>query len=341
MRAHWAVAVALLLTGCVAVHGPKVGAPRPEATRAAIEPERTRLDQSVCGETERRRDRGSERAQVAEATRQVETDHKARMAGLDTATAGGAARDREFGELQHAYHRARFQAVYPLAAEGNAHAVYELASQYRWVESGFTDDVEWLRLLTCASGLGDPGASVELMRVFWHDKGDGSFATIQRNRAVGLDLAKKAAAGGDMGGIESLGVYIGMGRHQYPVNGGIGRRMLSLCAHAPRGFCKARLVEAADENRRYRLEDPVDAYLLLEAAAAEQPALYGERRDRLRASLSPKQLDAAARKPERWRPLPWDAFEAEWRAIRAEVEANGCPASISCRLGQVCVCPKS
>jgi hypothetical protein len=308
---------------------------------AELDPRMTRLDPKVCVVRAVPIDVARERAEVDAATQHVEAEHRLQLDARDRRSSVPAeVAAAAIREVDHAYYRARFQALYPLAAHGNGHAVYELAMQRRWVDSGFTDEAEWLRLLKCASALGDPNAADELMIVYWHDKGDDSFAAIQKNRAVALDLVERGAESGDFGGLEGVGVYIGAGYHQYPVNPEIGQRTLRLCARLGDINCQHRFVEAVEQHRAYELRDPVDYYVLLETLAARQPALYATRRDVVRAKLSPAQIETAQARADEWRTTPWADLKDEWRAIRHDIETGACPASVTCHLAVLCTCPR-
>ena len=108
---------------------------------APVSPEHTHLDQRVCKRVSATRDLRVERADVAEATRHVEAEYKQRLDALDQTTAGprSLADERALSDFQHAYNRAKFIALYPLAARGNSVAIYDLSSQYKWADSGFND----------------------------------------------------------------------------------------------------------------------------------------------------------------------------------------------------------
>ncbi|MEO8113588.1 MAG: hypothetical protein ABI655_04335 [Phenylobacterium sp.] len=335
MRLLSAIAMALVLTSCAS------RAPAPEQIAAAVDPQHARLDPSICRPGRASRNPEREKAEVTQATRPLEAQSRAQMlvTGGGAADESSEAAEKALANREHAYHRARFAKLYPLAARGNANAIYQLSKQYGGGESGFNDEAESLRLQRCASDLGEPQAEVEMMRWHWHQKGDGAFATIQRNRSVALDLAARAAEAGNLGGVASLGVYIGDGFHQYPESPSLGRRLLTLCARAADDFCRSELVKAAKFGRRYALEDPVDTYLLLEALAATQPALYGTTRDSFAASLSPAQLQSAQRKASAWEPTSWEALKPLWLEVRRDILANGCPSSVSCRIAHLCVCP--
>jgi hypothetical protein len=285
------------------------------------------VDPRVC--TRVPRDREADRAAAEAATRQIEAEHKVRTASFNGDEAA-------FTAAQKAYEQARYRALYPLAAKGNASAIYGLAQLHR--QNGAADP-EWLRLLKCASDLGDHAAQVEQFRVLWHDKGDGSFAAIQRNRAAALDLVERAAAAGNLGGIGAIGVYIGFGRHQYPLNADLGRRAFTLCAQMGDRFCQARLLEAAEQGREVALKDPAESYVLAEVAAAAQPGLYAKYVPVLRARLSEAELQDAWETLVDWRPASWAGIKDEWAEVRRDILANGCPASVTCVHGEVCECP--
>jgi hypothetical protein len=285
------------------------------------------LDPRACATAPR--DRQADRVAAEAATLQVEAEHKTRMAEFEDS-------EEAFSAAQQGYEQARRRVLYPLAAQGNAAAVYGLAQIHRQNGAG---DPEWLRLLKCASDLGDPAAQVEQFRVLWHDKGDGSFETIQRNRAAALDLVERAAAAGDLGGIGAIGVYTGFGQHQYPLNEEIARRAFALCAQLGDRFCQARLLEAAEQGRPFALQDPAESYILAEMAAAAQPGMYAKYVPVLRARLSEAELQDAWETLVDWRPASWAGVKAEWADLRRDILASGCTASVACVLGKVCACP--
>jgi hypothetical protein len=285
------------------------------------------MDPRVCAGVPR--DREADRAAAEATTRQIEAEHKVRTESLKGDEAA-------FSAAQNAYEQARYLALYPLAARGNASAIYGLAQLRRQNGAG---DPEWLRLLKCASDLGDPPAQVEQFRVLWHDKADGSFTAIQRNRAAALDLVERAAAAGNLGGIGAIGVYIGFGRHQYPLNADLGRRAFALCAQMGDRFCQARLLEAAEQGREVALKDPAETYVLAEVAAAAQPGLYAKYVPILRTRLSEAELQDAWETLVDWRPASWAGVKDEWAELRRDILANGCPASVTCVHGEICTCP--
>jgi hypothetical protein len=278
------------------------------------------------------------RTQATAAVAPIEAEQTARLAALDRSDTSGATAASGFAEAQRRYQRARFAALYPLAKQGNAVAVFALAAMYRNADGGFADAGEWHRLVACASVLGDSEATVQLAMLNWHDKGDATFAAIQKNRATALDLVEKAADGGDLGGILTLAVYVGGGFHQYPSDAELGRRIFVLCARAGVDECKWRLVDAGERRLGYALRDPAALYRLLADQAQAQPARYAARRDAARAALSDEAARAAENGPDPWRTQPWPALKPEWRTISQAVLARGCPSSVACRLGVECRC---
>jgi len=328
------LAAALLVAGCASATQAQT-----PARAAAVDPMTTRLPAAACRDGSARNP-GQERTQVAAAVAPVEAAQKARMAEFDgSAEPSGEAREAVLQRLERRYRSERFIALWPLARDGNARAIFELASHYRRTESGATDEMEWLRLTECAAALGDGPANVELMRVYWHGKGgDGAFGPYPTDRARALDLVDRAAAAGDMGGVGSIGIYVGAGYHLYPVNPDVGRRVLTLCANTGDAFCRRSLVEAALLGRDYAPLDPVDAFVAAAQLAARQPGLNASARDRLKAALTPAQLAVAEARLAAWRPTPWAALHPQWLALRAEILASDCPPPVTCRRGAVCRC---
>ena len=278
------------------------------------------------------RDLAGDQAEVARVVTPVEKAHADQLKAFD-ATPGltAAARIHGFLDLQRGYYQARLRALTPLAEHGNAVAMMGAARVRQSADSGLADPIEWTRLMHCAAALGEPSARLELMRETWHDKGDGSFEAIQRNRARTLDLVEQAARDGQVGGLSMLGVYIGGGGHQYPVEPDLGHRLLALCVRAG-GGCRERLLEAA----AYALSDPMDRYVLLADLARSEPVRYATRRDVAWAALAPDQQARVATVVKAWRPVAWAQLAAEWNALRAEIIAKGDPASVDCRHGHLC-----
>lgn len=287
---------------------------------------------------ERPRDLAADAAEVTRLTAPVEAAQTVRLQAFDhdTADRSGPDVDRQFLDLQQRYHRERFEALRPLAQQGNAGAILGLAWLYRSADSGFADAAEGTRLMHCAAGLGEPTARLELMMETWHDKGDGSFAAIQRNRARTLDLVEQAADGGDFNGVLMLVAYIGGGQHQYAIEPDLARRLLVLCARSGNLACRRGLVEAAETRRAYALANAVDTYALLAEAADAEPARYAARRDAAWAALAPEQRARVEQRTPAWRPVVWSRLKPEWMALREEIIAKGYPSSVACLRMHLC-----
>lgn len=275
------------------------------------------------------RDLAADQAEAKRATALADQAHNTRMLAFNGGPSDGA-----FLDLQQRYHQERREALAPLALHGNASAIFGLARQHQSADSGFADPAEWSRLMHCAAGLGEPTARVELMMESWHDKGDGSFAAIQRNRARTLELVEQAAAHEDFTGVSLLAVYIGGGQHQYPVDPDLGRRLFVLCAK--HGDCRQRLFEASERQEAFALQDKADVYALLTEAARGEPIRYAARRDALWTELTPQQQAAAQANSSVWSPQTWAQLKPEWTILRAEIAARDLPSSVSCLRGHLC-----
>jgi hypothetical protein len=287
---------------------------------------------------ERPRDLAADVAEARRVTAPVEAAQTFRLQAFDRETAGrsGPDVDRRFLDLQHRYQHERFEALRPLAQQGNASAILGLAWQYRSADSGFADAAEGTRLMHCAASLGEPGARLELMMETWHDKGDGSFAAIQRNRIRTLDLVEQAADDGDFNGVLMLVTYIGGGHHQYAVEPDLARRLLALCARSGNPACRRSLVEAAETRRAYALPDPAETYVLLTEVADAEPARYAARRETAWTALTPEQRASVEERTAAWRPVAWLQLKPEWTALREEVVAKGDPSSVTCLRMHLC-----
>lgn len=280
----------------------------------------------------RPRDLAADQAEVTHAFASLEKAHGARLKAFDAKPdLDAVARKQGFLDLQRDYYQARFQALTPLVEHGNAVAIMGAARVRQSADSGLADPAEWTRLMRCAAALGEPSAQLELIRETWHDKGDGSFAAIQRNRARTLDLVEQAARHGRTGGLSILGTYIGGGGHQYPIEPDLGRKLFALCVRAS-GDCRERLIA----NDPSALQDPLDRYAMLVELARSETIRYAARRDAAWASLTPEQKLRAEGAAMAWRRVDWSTLEPEWAALRAEILAKGDPASVNCRLGHLC-----
>lgn len=278
------------------------------------------------------RDLVADQAAFDRAIAPVEADQTVRLKAYDQ----GAPSNQGFLAFQHRYHQERFAALKPLAERGNASAVLAVARQYQSADSGFADPAEWTRLMHCAADLGEPIAMDERMIELWHDKGDGTFAAVQRNRAAALDVAERLARTGNPLGISTAAVYIGGGQHQYPVEPDLSRRLFVFCSRLSGQGCGEFMVEAALRHAAYGLQDPVDVYVLLDRVARQQPIRYAARRDALWAQLTPEQQAAVPARAAAWTPRPWTELQSEWAALRAEIEAKDQPGAVDCMRGHLC-----
>ncbi|MBO9543745.1 hypothetical protein [Caulobacter sp.] len=269
------------------------------------------------------RDLVADETEMARVVAPVVAAHDARMKALDQGAAG-----ETFLSLQRRYHQDRFAALKPLAEHGNVAAIFAIARQYQSADSGFADPVQWTRLMHCAAAQGDPGAQLELMMETWHDKGDGSFAAIQRNRARTLDLIEQAAARGEVGGLSMLATYIRGGQHQYPIDPDLGRRLALLCLRVSGTGCREELLTS--------LPDPVDNYALLADLARTQPVRFAARRDAAWTRLTPEQQTRTEAAANALRRAPWAELAPEWATLCARIVAQGDPASVSCLRGHLC-----
>lgn len=247
--------IAAALAGCVTVGAPDLSAQRREVSLAlsALRPER------------------ATREQAFEAS-QVGASAEARDQATDAFLAEFAAKERAVLE--------------PLAAAGNAEAMYRLSVQLRDGDTG--DEVRrWYALARRAADAGHPGAEDELVRWYWHQRGDGSIAAVQANRALALDHADRAAGHGGGFALARVAVYISGDVHQYPANKALARRLLELCVRSGDRVC-------------------------LEALTSTRPYDYG---------VAPE--DAARAREQAAAPVTWAELRPEWLAIRSAILAHG------------------
>jgi hypothetical protein len=278
------------------------------------------------------RDQAADQAEMTRAMAPVEAAQTQRLKTYDQRPGSNEA----FLALQHRYHQERLEALSPLAERGNASAVLAVARQYQSADSGFADPVEWTRLMHCAADLGEPIAMDERMVELWHDKGDGTFVAVRRNRAAALDLADRLARRGNPVGISTAAVYIGGGQHQYPIDPDLGRRLFILCIRMGDQGSRQYLVDAAERGAALAPQDPVDVYSLLAEVARREPIRYAARRDALWARLTPEQQAAVPARAAVWAPRPWAELQPEWTALRAEIEAKDQPGVVACQRGHLC-----
>lgn len=142
---------------------------------------------------------------------------------------------------------ARARLLEPLAARGDTEAMMRLASDIRDDDS--PEAVRrWLSLTTRAAAGGHTGAHDELTRWWWHQRGDGSLAAVQRYRTRALDHAEAAAQAGDWTAVARIGVYIRGDVHQFPASPGLAAEVARLAG------AKAPWSASAGEWRRLRAE---------------------------------------------------------------------------------------
>ncbi|HEY8571242.1 hypothetical protein [Phenylobacterium sp.] len=228
----------------------------------------------------------AQRQAVEAVLARVAPEHAAVLAAAD------AGDEAELARRVERHRAARAQVLEPLAGAGNAEAMFRLAWDLRDEEAPGAI-VRWQRLVTRAAAGGHPDAHDELVRWWWHQKGDGSLAAVQRYRARALDHAAPAAAGGQWHAINRIGVYIAGNVHQYPANLPLAAKVLRLCARGGHRECQERLAGAGSYD--------------LGADPAER-AFW---------------RDVAAGLAVDWRPEPWAAMAGEWRELRAEILAHG------------------
>jgi hypothetical protein len=295
---------------------------------------RTPTPEPICG---RHRDIAADEAEMKLRLASVEAMHAARLREFETDERAASDLDREnaFVRLQSAHYQARLAVLSPLAAQGNASAIFALSTLYRSADSQLVNLAEWRRLLACAAALGEPAAMIEQMMESWHDAGDGSFKALQRHRLDALDLAERSAEKGDWSSVSILAIYIAAGYHQYPVNPNLGQRLFVLCARAGDAGCRRRLIEAYQAKAAYALSDAATQYSLLVEAAKVEPIRYAPLRDAFADSLTASQKAQAANSTWR-RQASWGDLKSEWKALRAEIVANDSPFALRCRRGALC-----
>jgi len=211
--------------------------------------------------------------------------------------------DAAFDAMFAAQDRAEQAALEPLAARGNAEAMHRLATRLR--DSDAPGDIRrWLDLETAAAQQGHPTAHDELARWYWHQRGDGSIGDVQRNRAIALDHAGQAAAGGQKHSIGRIAVYIAGNVHQYPANPGLAREVLVVCARAGHPLCQEQLALPGPYDYALSTEE---RRLWLSRVAARQPGRFGETYD-----------EQAA-----WQAAAWMALTPEWAELRRRILDHG------------------
>lgn len=260
-------------------------------------------------------------AEVEDALRPLEAAHTANLSALDREPprSGSEDPDARLEDLLRAHREGRRRVLEPLAARGNSEAMMRLASDLR--DGSSPDDwARWLDLVTRASDLGDPLAHDELIRWYWHQRGDGSIEQVQANRAIALAFAGKAAEGGNMWAISRVAVYIAGDVHQYPANVPLARRVMELCARTDSNFCQE--VLAGGSSYDYG-QSPTEVHLWLSRLAARAPVKFAPRRDLAWSRLTVEERVATERAEEAWRPVPWPELRQEWGEIQREILRHG------------------
>lgn len=195
-------------------------------------------------------DLARQRAEVTAALSALTAEMRAREAMLEDQGQNRAEseRDRSSDALLEAYDAAEKNILEPLADRGNAEAMHRMAVRLR--DSSAPDDVRrWLSLEMAASDLGHPAAHDELVRWYWHQKGDGTIEAVQRNRQTALEYASKAAAAGEMHSINRVATYVAGDVHQYPPSPEIARRLMELCARTGYAPCEQNVASKAQIAR--------------------------------------------------------------------------------------------
>lgn len=256
-------------------------------------------------------------ARVESAMKPLAAERTAREVSLGRA--GSGVGDDGWEEALQGFEARERAILEPLAAEGNAEASYRLATRLR--DSDAPQDVRrWFALTNEASRMGHPQAHQELVRWYWHQRGDGSIEDVQANRATAMDYADKAAAQGVFFSIARIAVYIAGDVHQYPANPALARRLLELCAQTGASQCQEELVARSPYD--YRLT-PAEAYHWLFQLAARSPARFNRARDLAYDQLSPGDQAIAKEAANRWRPASWSDLRPQWLRIRSEILSFG------------------
>lgn len=260
-----------------------------------------------------------QKAEVAAALGPLTAEMKAGEARLDAQAATGSERDRQYDALVDAHEVAESGVLEPLAARGNAEAMHRLAIRLR--DSSAPGDIRrWLSLETAASGLGHPAAHDELVRWYWHQKGDGTIQDVQRNRGIALDYAGKAATAGQMYGIHRIATYVAGNVHQYPASLEIARRLMELCARTGYAPCEESLALKAPYDLRVTAEE---RWLWLSRLARQSPERFSQRLDLAWSALEPAAQATIRRSEQAWRPAAWAKLDGEWAEIKTLILAHG------------------
>lgn len=262
-----------------------------------------------------------QRAEVEAALRPLEAAHTANLAALERAPprSGNEDPDAHLEELLRAHREGRRLVLDPLAERGNPEAMMRLASDLR--ESPSPEDVaRWLSLVTRASQLDDPLAHDELVRWYWHQRGDGSIEQVQSNRATALAFAGKAAEAGNMYSLSRVATYIAGDVHQYPASLPLARRLTELCARTDFNLCQE--VLAGGSTYAYG-QSSTEVHLWLSRLAVRAPGRFAARRDLVWSKLIAQERVDAQRVVGAWRPVPWSELREEWDDIQRHILRHG------------------
>lgn len=255
---------------------------------------------------------------VAVALRPVEDAQTRRLSAIDAITDSAEAERREDAAAE-AYLNDRWAALSPLAAAGDAQAMARLADTLRDSDDPATIRV-WFSLAQCSADRGNAFANLELVRFWWHQKGDGSVADIKFNRRLAMDYAGRAAAQGQVEALGWIGVYIAGNVHQYPADPSLAGRVLELCARADAEGCQRSLVAPTPYD--YGLSSPEVAFWL-GRLAERQPLMFAERRDKAWSKLSPAEVGALRERLDAFRPLNWAEIAPRWSDLQSDIIESG------------------
>lgn len=227
--------------------------------------------------------------------------------------------DADLGRLLAERHAAREQALRPLVARGNGEAMYRLAADLR--DSADPGEVaRWFELISSAARTGHPVAHDELVRWWWHQKGDGSIGAVQRYRARALEHAEAAADSGYLRSLNRIAVYIAGDVHQYPASLPLARELMRLCAQGGYQECQERL---ALRSSYEFAENQDERYFWLSVLARRRHELVGARMAAMQVSMSAEHAVLLQERAGAWRPATWAELRPQWRRLREAVLAHG------------------
>jgi hypothetical protein len=264
----------------------------------------------------------AQKVQVDAALKELMQRQKTDTARLeqDAARSPTAGEDARFDNLTDSYNEAREVILQRLAAQGNADAMYRLSDAHVRESDAPADVNRWFALISCSAELGHPGALGELVRWYWHQRGDGSIRQVQANRARAFTFANRAAMAGNMFGVSRIATYISGDLHQYPGNLKLGQHLLLLCAKTGDRLCE----ESVAGEWGY---DPglsaMDAYEWVSRAAGSEPERFAKRQEIASGKLTPAERERARRAVATWHSTPWADLQDDWKAIEEEVLAYG------------------